>query len=107
LNRTRADGILEIASKSILVSLQTAQNTSAVLDVAVALARRHKAHLAGLHVEPGHAETRVAVREIDHPDDAVDHRVTYGDQPIDAADCQAVNDLLSKIRQLVFSLSDF
>ena len=46
--------------KSILVCLQTAQNTSAVLDVAVALAHRHKAHLAGLHVEPGHSETGVA-----------------------------------------------
>jgi len=47
--------------KSILVCLQPAQNTSAVLDVAVDLARRHKAYLAGLHVaSPSDYEPSVA-----------------------------------------------
>jgi nucleotide-binding universal stress UspA family protein len=46
--------------KSILVCLQPGQNTSAVLDVAVDLARRHKAHLAGLHVASSDPETGVA-----------------------------------------------
>ena len=53
--------------KSILVCLQPAQNTSAVLDTAVDLARRHKAHLAGLHVaKPGDAATRV-IGLMSHP----------------------------------------
>lgn len=53
--------------KSILVCLQPAQNTSAVLDVAVDLARRHRAHLAGLHVaRPRDSKTRV-VGLMSHP----------------------------------------
>lgn len=53
--------------KSILVCLQPAQNNSAVLDVAVDLARRHKAHLAGLHAaRPSDSETSV-VGLMSHP----------------------------------------
>jgi nucleotide-binding universal stress UspA family protein len=36
--------------ESVLVYLHAWQNTEAVLDVAVDIARRHRAHLAGLHV---------------------------------------------------------
>ncbi len=35
--------------------------------------------------------------EIDHADDAVDHRVTDGDQSIDCAERNAVYELLEKI----------
>lgn len=53
--------------KSILVCLQPARNTSAVLDTAVDLARRHRAHLAGLLVaRPSDPETRV-VGLMSHP----------------------------------------
>ena len=38
--------------RSVLVSLQRTHNTSAVLGVAVDLARRHQADLTGLHVVP-------------------------------------------------------
>lgn len=41
-----------------MVYLQRAQNTSAVLDVAVDLARRHQADLTGLHIVPRDFKTR-------------------------------------------------
>lgn len=46
--------------RSILVYLQPARNTSAVLDVAVDLARRHQADLTGLHVVPRNSESDAA-----------------------------------------------
>ena len=47
--------------KSILICLQPAQNTSAVLDVAIDLARQHKARLVDLRVaQPSDSETSVA-----------------------------------------------
>ena len=39
----------------------------------------------------------VAVGEIDHADDAIDHRVADRDQPVDRAERQAVDQLLQKI----------
>jgi nucleotide-binding universal stress UspA family protein len=41
-----------VSIKSILAYLDPAANTRAVLDVAVELARRHRAHLVGLHAVP-------------------------------------------------------
>ena len=39
----------------------------------------------------------VAVREIDHADDAVDHRVADGDQAVDRTEGDAVDELLDEI----------
>jgi nucleotide-binding universal stress UspA family protein len=39
--------------ESVLVYLHAEQNTEAVLDVAIDIARRHRAHLAGLYVSAG------------------------------------------------------
>ena len=39
----------------------------------------------------------VAMGEIDHADDAVDHRVADGDQPVDRAERQPVDELLDEI----------
>jgi nucleotide-binding universal stress UspA family protein len=46
--------------ESVLVYLHARQNTEAVLDVAVAIARRHRAHLAGLHVPARPSEADLA-----------------------------------------------
>ena len=40
----------------------------------------------------------LAVGEVDHADDAVDHRVADGDQPVHAAERDAVDQLLEKVR---------
>ena len=37
------------------------------------------------------------MREIDHADDAVDHRVTDSDQAVDSTEGQAINQLLKKV----------
>ena len=39
----------------------------------------------------------VAVREIDHADNAVDHRVADGDQAVDRTERDAVDELLDEI----------
>src|SRR4029079_2032989 len=43
----------------------------------------------------------VAVREVDQPQDAIDHRVAQGDQRVDRADRQAVNQLLNECVHLI------
>ena len=64
---------------------------------------RHKAYADGdQHEESDQRGKRtdhenIAVREVDHPDDAVDHRVTDGDQAVDRAERNAVDELLDEI----------
>jgi hypothetical protein len=52
----------------------------------------HQADIGADHVN-------LAVGEIDHADDAVHHRIADGDQGVDAAQRQTVDDLLKKFEK--------
>ena len=65
--------------------------------------QRHEAqageaeHQKRRHRDKGADHVDLAMREIDHADDAVDHRVADRDQPVDRPQRQAVDQLLQKI----------
>jgi hypothetical protein len=50
------------------------------------------------HRDEGADHVDLAMGEIDHADDAVDHGVADGDEPIDRPQGQAIDELLQKIR---------
>ena len=49
--------------------------------------------------DEGARHVNLAVGEIDHANNAVHHRVANGDQGVDAAESQTVNDLLAEFEE--------
>ena len=47
--------------------------------------------------DEGGDHEHVAVGEVHHADDAEHHRVADGDEPVDGAECQTVDQLLNEI----------
>jgi nucleotide-binding universal stress UspA family protein len=53
-SRTPSKETISMTFKDILVHIDNCEQSAAVLDLAIALARRHEAHLTGLHVSTHH-----------------------------------------------------